>query len=107
MDELRQRRLAHNEAIARDVNEQVRQVASRWHNPGELIELICECSHEDCAERVHVILDDYQQVREDPTRFLVISSHVVPQIENVVGEAGDASVVEKVGAGRDVAREEA
>ena len=104
MDQDRERRLALNEAVARDVNERVESVASGWHDPEEQIQLICECSNESCSERIHVTSVEYHEVREHEDRFMVIDAHVNEEIERRVGTVGDATVVEKIGEGRDVAR---
>ena len=103
-DDARVRRLAANEALARQVNEQVEQLATRW-NAGEPLEILCECSLAECTARLHVPLPDYTEVRENDTRFLVVDSHIVEEIERRVGQAGDATVVEKLGPGREVAAE--
>jgi len=107
MDEERARRLARNEAIARDVNEATGEVAARWHRDDEPIELICECSQESCSERVRVTASEYAEVRAHDARFLVRDEHVREEIERRVGTAGDATVVEKIGPGRQVAEETA
>ncbi len=103
MDEDRQRRLAMNEAVARDVNAAVEEVASGRHGQAERIELICECSRDSCAERILVTLDEYYAVRANAFRFMLIDAHVDEAIERRVGTAGNATVVEKTGAGREVA----
>ena len=107
MDDARARKLAANEAISREVNARVEEIASGWVNDGEAMELICECSHNDCTERVHVSAADYARVREDDQWFLVVDAHVVDEIERRVSTAGDATVVEKIGPGRDVVSAEA
>ena len=107
MDDQRVRRLAENEAIARQVNEQVEQLGQRWNAPGEPLEILCECSLAECTQRLHVSLTDYAAVREHDTRFLLVDSHVIEEIERRVGEVGDAIIVEKVGPGREVAAETA
>jgi hypothetical protein len=107
VDDQRVLRLAENEAIARQVNEQVEQLGRRWNAPGEPLEILCECSLAECTQRLHVSLADYAAVREHDTRFLVVDGHMIEEIERRVGEAGDAIVVEKLGPGRDVAIENA
>jgi hypothetical protein len=101
MDDLRARRLALNEAIARDVNDAVAEVAAHWHRPDEPIELICECSHVTCAERVTLTFDEYRAVRQNDARFVVVDDHVVDEIEQRVGRVGTATIVEKTGPARD------
>ena len=103
MDDDRARRLALNEAVARDVNEAVEETGRDWHTDDEQIELICECSNDRCAERIHVTRREYREVRENPLRFMVVDDHVNEQIEHRVGRVGDATIVEKDGPGRDVA----
>ncbi len=105
MDDARVRRLAANEAIARQVNEQVEQLAQRWSTKNEPLEILCECALSDCTQRLHVPLPDYNTVREDDARFMVVDDHVVAEIERRVGRAGDATVVEKVGTSREVAED--
>jgi hypothetical protein len=107
MDDERVRRLAENEAIARQVNEQVKQLGQRWNAPGELLEILCECSLAECTQRLHVSLTDYASVRENDTRFMMADGHMIEEVERRVGEVGDAIVVEKFGPGRDVAVETA
>jgi len=107
MDDARERKLAQNEALARAVNEEVEKLVSVWADESTAIELICECSLATCSERIHVPRTDYHRTRESPVRFLVCDEHVVEEIEDRIGTAGDATVVEKRGEGRDVAIQEA
>ena len=102
-DDARVRRLAANEAIARQVNEQVEQLGERWNGPDEPLEILCECSRAECTQRLHVPLADYRAVRENDARFMLVEDHLDEEIERPVGEVGDATVVEKLGPGRDVA----
>jgi hypothetical protein len=103
MDDARERRLAANEAIAREVNAQVEQLSTRWDTAADAMDLLCECSDDACSERVHVPLDQYRDVRQHDARFMLVDSHVREEIEDRVGTAGDATVVEKRGPGKAVA----
>ena len=102
-DERREHRLAENEALARDVNERVGEVAASWYAEGERLEFVCECSRDDCTDRVHLRMEEYLEVRSSPVWFAVVADHIVPEIERSVKTLGDAVVVEKTGVGRDVA----
>ena len=104
-DDARIRRLAANEAIARQVNEQVEQVAERSRRDGEPLEILCECSLSECTQRLHVPLADYAGVRKHDARFMLVDDHIVEEIEKRVGAVGDATVVEKLGESREVAEE--
>ena len=106
-DEHRERRLAENEALAREVNERVGEVAASWYAAQEPLEFICECSLEDCDARVHLRMDEYAKVRSSPMYFALVEAHVFPEIERRVGAVGDAVIVEKIGVGREVAEETA
>jgi len=106
-DEAREQRLAENEALARDVNERVGEVAASWYAAGEPLELVCECSRDDCTDRIHLRIEEYLEVRSSPLWFAVVPDHIAPEIERSVKPLGDALVVEKTGAGRAVAEETA
>lgn len=85
------------------MNARVEELAARWNDPEDAMELLCECSHDECIERVRVSAADYRGVREHDDRFMLVDAHVIEEIERRVGEAGDATVVEKIGPGNDVA----
>jgi hypothetical protein len=89
-------RAARNEALFREVNEQVRRVAQPAYSAG----FVCECSQDTCAERVQVPLSVYEAVRSDPRRFILLPGHE-NQFERVVERADGFLIVEKEGvAGR-------
>lgn len=106
-DERRERRLAENEALAREVNERVGDVAAAWYSEDEQLEFVCECTRDDCTSRVHLRLAEYAHVRSSPHWFVVVPEHVAPEIEREVERIGDYVLVEKVGAGREIAEETA
>jgi hypothetical protein len=107
MDDASARKLAANEAIAREVNHRVGEVGASWFADTEAIEFMCECSKTGCEVRIHLRKSELENVRSSPYQFAVVREHVVAEIERVVGEAGDAVIVEKTGVGRDVAGETA
>lgn len=106
-DDPRARRLAENEALAREVNERVGDVAGPWYGEDEPIEFVCECSFADCSERVHLRLAEYSRVRSSPDWFVLVPEHIVSEMEREVDRIGDGVLVEKLGAARDVAEETA
>ena len=107
MDDLRARRLAENEAVAREVNQRVGDVAASWYERDEKVGFICECSHRSCHEHIELSMAEYAQVRSAPARFALVPDHIVAEIEREVGRIGDVVVVEKIGPGREVAEETA
>ena len=62
------------EDVFREANESVAAKA------GELelaypIPFLCECRDSHCFARISLTLEDYEQVRSDPRRFLTIPGH--------------------------------
>jgi hypothetical protein len=57
--------------------------------------MVCECGNRDCDRLLAVSIHEYEQVRSDPRRFLVVREHVVPDVEVVVAEFDRFVIVEK------------
>ncbi len=91
MDELTRRRLAHNEALFRTVNEEIDENRSS----GGKQAYVCECVDPDCAQTIELTASEYEAVRARPVRFVVAPGHVVREIEHVVATAPSYTVVEK------------
>jgi hypothetical protein len=87
-------RRATTEALFRDVNERIAESAERF--AAESAEFVCECADPNCTHRVPARLTEYEQVREEPTTFLVTPGHELPDIERVVDDRGRFRVVDKV-----------
>jgi hypothetical protein len=86
--------IARTEALFRNVNEEIRDASGRFE--AEVGEFVCECSDPTCTEHVEVPLEEYEEVRSDPTRFLVRPGHVKGPIERVVSRNHRYTVIEKV-----------
>jgi hypothetical protein len=89
-----QARMARTEAAFREVNEAIAETAARFDS--EEADFICECADPQCAHRVTAELEDYEDVRSEPTRFLLAPGHHEPEVERVVEQTGEFHVVEKV-----------
>ncbi|HLW96673.1 MAG TPA: hypothetical protein VKS25_14955 [Solirubrobacteraceae bacterium] len=99
-------RIARNEAIFREINESIAR--GQWPgDPQEPIAFRCECGILSCNMLVEVAADDYERIRSDPRRFLLVRGHEITAVEDVVDDdaAADYVVVEKIGEAGDVARE--
>ncbi len=105
-----QERRVKNEAIFREVNERVEEVATGFAGYGEqdrlLIGFICECGRDDCTEQLEVVHAHYESVRDDPRRFLVLPGHEQTDIERVVERHRHFLVVEKVSEAAEIADED-
>jgi hypothetical protein len=91
MDE-RAERVGKNEALFRHVNERIEDVNRAFAPLTERIDIVCECGAAGCAERVELSVPDYERVRSDPRRFILLDGHETPDVERVV-ERGDGWVV--------------
>jgi hypothetical protein len=98
-----QQRLAMNEALFREVNQRIREISDSFGQDDATHDFLCECSDPNCTKRVVLTRAEYEEVRSEPTRFVVAKGHAVPEIESVVERARDHVVVEKEGAAADVA----
>jgi hypothetical protein len=76
------------------VNEVIAKTAGRLD--ADETEFVCECADFECADRIPAPLDDYEGVREHPTRFLLKDGHEKPLVEKVVRRTDEYAVVEKV-----------
>ena len=102
-------RVGKNEALFREVNERIRSVSEDWAKGDRTsrIDFVCECSRESCFETVALTVADYEEVRSDPRRFLIVTGHEwSPGVEREVYRNGGYSVVEKFGDAGEIAEDE-
>jgi hypothetical protein len=94
----RDKRLGANEALFREVNERVADVAEHF---GEIestispVQFNCECGSADCTEQIEMTLVEYEAVRAEATHFAVTPGHELTEIEQVVERHPSYFVVEK------------
>jgi hypothetical protein len=91
----REERLGANEALFREVNERVAEVAQQFIEGKSPINFSCECGDEACAEQIAMTVGEYEAVRSEATQFAVVPGHEVPDIERVVSRHPAYFVVEK------------
>ena len=92
----RERRLAQNEALFREVNERVEALGHHL-GPDASYEFLCECANADCTFRITLPLPIYESVRADSTQFVVLPLHYTPEVEDLVVEEDDYWIVRKTG----------
>jgi len=95
MDE-REARLAQNEALFREVNERMNDLAAD-HGDATVHEYLCECANADCTFRVRMAPSAYEALRSDPRQFVVLPQHYTPEVETLVAEHEEYWVVRKTG----------
>jgi hypothetical protein len=94
MNDEGQRRLAHNEALFREVNEGIQ----RGHWPGDEgapVGFRCECARIGCNAIVSLPAREYERIRGHPRWFLVLPGHELGEVEKPIERAAGYSVVEK------------
>jgi hypothetical protein len=92
-DEL-QERLGANESVFREINEGIER--GQW--PGEEdapASFRCECARLGCNELLELSVREYERVRANPRRFIVIPGHERPEVEIVVETGPGYLIVEK------------
>ena len=92
----RDKRMAENEALFREVNERMEAVAHRL-GPNVPYEFLCECANADCTFRLTLPTQVYESVRADARQFVVLPLHFTPEIEELVIENDTYWVVRKTG----------
>lgn len=95
MSDERARRVGLNESIFRQVNEQIESLNRDFGTENRSMTAICECAAGDCTERLEIRISEYERVRTDPRRFLVVPGHALPEYEGVVERGDGYDVVEK------------
>jgi hypothetical protein len=90
---------AHNQALIREVNERIEQLAEDAAHP----EFLCECANTDCVETMPLSIAEYEAVRSSPVRFPIKPGHEYSEFERVVEEHGGYVVVEKFGKAGEIA----
>jgi hypothetical protein len=90
----RETRIGRTQSLFRSVNERIAETSERVG--ADETEIVCECPDQTCTERVEVPLDQYEEVRETPTRFLVRPGHEDETVAKVVERHRGFEVVEKV-----------
>jgi hypothetical protein len=94
-DEERIRRVGENEALFRIVNERIESLNVAFASITETMDVVCECSSIECAERVLLGVSDYERVREHPAHFVLVPGHELPGVESVIDRGEGFVVVEK------------
>ena len=92
----RAERWAENESLFRAVNELIEDTASAAGVDEHLYEFICECADPHCHLLLPLTVWQYEQIRADPTLFLLAPGHERSEIESVVAREGGYQVVRKL-----------
>lgn len=64
------------EDVFRNANERIAEKA-RLFELEQPIPFLCECSDKHCFARIVLMLEDYEEARADPERYLTVAGHEV------------------------------
>ena len=95
MLDARARRIADNESRFRDIHERLDADLRRLPVDGEPVEFVCECGHLSCTASVRLTVDEYEQVRGEPTHFAMLPGHQIEDVEDVIFENDRYAVARK------------
>jgi hypothetical protein len=91
----RDRRIGLNEAAFRAANERIEEMNLALGQVSEEIMVVCECGNPECLEQIALSLREYEEIRSDPTHFVVVPGHGEPSVDTVVSDQEGYSVVRK------------
>jgi hypothetical protein len=98
----RAREVGHHQALFREVNERIEELAEKFDLKDELT-ILCECGSGQCDERITLPEAEYEKLRRVPTHFAVRPGHEIPEVERVIEQRDGFVVVEKFGESANVA----
>jgi len=85
---------AQNEAIFRAANEQLKDRLA-IPDPDRSIPFVCECGDMHCLCTVELTVGQYEAVRENDHRFVMLRGHDDPDSESIVASRDGYLVTEK------------
>jgi hypothetical protein len=96
MPDERAARLATNEARFREINERVeRDLEPLVDTEDEQLPFVCECGRTSCTDGIGLTVAEYESVRRDAIRFVVVPGHEIEDVEDVVDRTDRYVVVRK------------
>ena len=91
----REERIGLNEAVFREVNERIEDLAETFDLKTQSLDLICECGDAACVERISMTHAEYKELRSDAHQFAVHPGHEYPDVESIVARLKGYDVVRK------------
>jgi hypothetical protein len=97
-------RIARNNAIFREANEQIGETAEEY-GAQTSIPFLCECADQNCREIVWLMLEQFREVRSDPRHFVNMPGHEASAHgwAEVIARADGYVTVAKIGRAGDIA----
>ena len=90
---MREKRVAQNELLFRQLNEQIRKLQGT--PPEGTLDAVCECGNDRCFAHIPIPAAEYERLRSDKRRFVVVPGHELLEVETVVERREGFFIVEK------------
>jgi len=94
MDE-RAERIGRNEDLFRKVNDQIEGVNEAFGTITGTMSILCECGKLACIEQIGLTVDEYRELRAEPTHFAVKPGHEIRDVEEIIDRRNGYFVVAK------------
>ena len=94
MDE-RAKRIGENEALYRSINEKIEGLNETFGLVAESMAVVCECGDVTCTQQIELDIPTYERVRADPTQFVLVPGHEIPDVEHIVEEHETYNIIRK------------
>lgn len=96
MADERAERIASNEIRFRQINDELRDDLAKLPSEPEVVPFVCECGSNACAGVIEVTLAEYEAIRANSRRFIVLPGHESVGVERIVATSPAYTVVEKL-----------
>jgi len=91
----REERIGLNEAVFREVNERIQQVADTFNLQEDQLDLLCECGRAECVDRISMTRAEYEELRSESHQFAIRPGHDEPDVERVIANKNGYDIVQK------------
>src|SRR5580765_1111539 len=91
----RAERIGLNEAVFREVNERISDLAGQFGLETQPLDLVCECGDPACVDRISMSRDEYEQLRSNPTHFTIFPKHKLLNIKNIITHNNPYNIIHK------------
>ena len=91
--------MINTELKTRNQNKRLKELLAH-HTPDEFhddlkIDFYCECSDDNCTNRVPMTFKEYDTLHNSPAKFVLVKGHQSPEVEKVTKTEADRIVVDK------------
>ena len=87
--------MAENQKLFRKANDRFEQRVEEYSRDGVSAPFLCECADEACLGRVELTLPQYEEIRRQRGRYVILPGHPTIEKERLVDDKGDFQIVEK------------